>query len=77
MRMDIDTLRAKTPGCAMRIHLNNAGAALLAQPTLEAMTNHLRQEAEVAGYEAADQAQAAIYEAIKLGEDAALCIPSA
>jgi len=43
--MDIDALRAQTPGCAGRIHLNNAGAALLAQPTLDAMTAQLRREA--------------------------------
>jgi selenocysteine lyase/cysteine desulfurase len=67
MRMDIDALRAQTPGCAGRVHLNNAGAALLAQPTLEAMTSHLRREAEIGGYEAAAEAKAAIaatYEAI-------------
>jgi hypothetical protein len=51
--MDIDALRAQTPGCAGRIHLNNAGAALLAQPTLDAMTAQLRREAEIGGYEAA------------------------
>ena len=65
--MDIDGLRAQTPGCAHRIHLNNAGAALLAQPTLDAMTGHLRLEAEIGGYEAAAQAQqgiAAVYAAI-------------
>jgi selenocysteine lyase/cysteine desulfurase len=67
MRMDIDALRAQTPGCARRIHLNNAGAALLAQPTLDAMTAHLRREAEIGGYEAAAEAQdaiAATYDAI-------------
>jgi selenocysteine lyase/cysteine desulfurase len=67
MRMDIDALRAQTPGCAGRIHLNNAGAALLAQPTLDAMTAHLRWEAEIGGYEAAAGAQdaiAATYDAI-------------
>lgn len=58
--MDIDALRAQTPGCAHRIHLNNAGAALLAQPTLDAMSGHLRLEAEIGGYEAADAAQEAI-----------------
>ncbi len=58
--MDIDALRAKTPGCAHRLHLNNAGAALLAQPTLDAMTGHLRLEAEMGGYEAADAAQDAV-----------------
>jgi selenocysteine lyase/cysteine desulfurase len=67
MRMDIGALRAQTPGCARRIHLNNAGAALLAQPTLDAMTAHLRREAEIGGYEAAAAARnaiAATYEAI-------------
>ncbi|MDQ1620098.1 MAG: cysteine desulfurase / selenocysteine lyase [Actinomycetota bacterium] len=58
--MDIDALRAQTPGCAHRTHLNNAGAALLAQPTLDAMTDHLRREAEIGGYEAAAAAQDAI-----------------
>jgi selenocysteine lyase/cysteine desulfurase len=58
--MDVEALRAQTPGCAHRLHLNNAGAALLAQPTLDAMTDHLRLEAEIGGYEAAAAAQDAI-----------------
>src|SRR6266699_1451838 len=65
--LDVESLRAQTPGCLARIHLNNAGAALLAQPTLDAMTRHLRLEAEIGGYEAADAAKdpiAATYDAI-------------
>jgi selenocysteine lyase/cysteine desulfurase len=58
--VDIDALRAETPGCAHRIHLNNAGAALLAQPTLDAMSRHLRLEAEIGGYEAAAAAWDAV-----------------
>jgi selenocysteine lyase/cysteine desulfurase len=58
--MDLDALRAITPGCASRLHLNNAGAALLTRPTLDAMTGHLRLEAELGGYEAAAAAQEAI-----------------
>jgi selenocysteine lyase/cysteine desulfurase len=58
--VDIEALRAQTPGCAGRIHLNNAGAALLAQPTLDAMTAQLRREAEIGGYEAATEAQDAV-----------------
>jgi selenocysteine lyase/cysteine desulfurase len=58
--VDVEALRAATPGCAHRLHLNNAGAALLAQPTLDAMTGHLRLEAEIGGYEAAAAAQEAI-----------------
>jgi hypothetical protein len=53
MRMDIGALRAQTPGCAGRIHLNNAGAALMSQPTLDAMTGQLLREAQIGGYEAA------------------------
>lgn len=65
--MDITALRAATPGCANRVHLNNAGAALLAQPTLDAMTGHLDREALLGGYEAAEDAQediAATYDRI-------------
>jgi selenocysteine lyase/cysteine desulfurase len=58
--MDVEALRAETPGCAHRLHLNNAGAALMARPTLDAMTGHLRLEAEIGGYEAAVAAQDAI-----------------
>ena len=50
-----------------RIHLNNADVALLAQPTLDAMTAQLRREAEIGGYEAAAEARDAItatYDAI-------------
>ena len=58
--MDVEALRARTPGCGRRLHLNNAGASLLAQPTLDAMTGHLRLEAEIGGYEAAAAAEDAI-----------------
>jgi selenocysteine lyase/cysteine desulfurase len=67
MRMDIGALRAQTPGCAGRIHLNNAGAALVSQPTLDAMTGQLRREAQIGGYEAAAEARdavAAVYAAV-------------
>jgi selenocysteine lyase/cysteine desulfurase len=55
--MDLDQLRAQTPGCAHRTHLNNAGAALMSLSTLAAMTTHLQLEAEIGGYEAAAQAR--------------------
>jgi selenocysteine lyase/cysteine desulfurase len=42
------------------MHLNNAGAALLARPTLDVMTRHLRLEAEIGGYEAAAAAWDAV-----------------
>jgi selenocysteine lyase/cysteine desulfurase len=44
--------RLDTPGCAGRIHLNNAGAALMPRPVLAAIQRHLEMEAEIGGYEA-------------------------
>lgn len=55
--IDLARVRADTPGIEHRIHLNNAGAALMARPVLEAMTGYLRREAEIGGYETANEAQ--------------------
>ncbi len=54
--MNIADLRAITPGCQHRNHLNNAGAALLSAPTIAAMTHQLQLEAQIGGYEAAEAA---------------------
>jgi selenocysteine lyase/cysteine desulfurase len=58
--MDVDQLRAETPGTAHRIHLNNAGAALMSRRTITALTDHLELEASIGGYEASDRAADAI-----------------
>lgn len=58
--MDIEALRAETPGCAERTHLNNAGAGLVTRRTLRATTDHLELEARIGGYEAAAEAADAI-----------------
>ena len=46
--------RVDTPGVRHRNHLNNAGAALMPTPVIDAMHDHIRLEGEVGGYEAAD-----------------------
>jgi selenocysteine lyase/cysteine desulfurase len=55
--------RADTPGCAHRVHLNNAGAALMPQPVLDAIVGHLHREATFGGYESADAAESAVNQA--------------
>lgn len=57
---DLRRWRDETPGCARRNHLNNAGAALMPARVLDATTAHLRLEAEIGGYEAADARAAAV-----------------
>ena len=37
MTLDLDRLRAETPGVANRIHLNNAGAGLMPAPVIAAI----------------------------------------
>jgi len=67
MALDIDRIRADTPGCANVIHLNNCGAGLMPAPVLDAVTTHLHAEALGGGYEAAEAANAAVersYDAI-------------
>lgn len=43
--------RADTRGAAKRTHLNNAGAALMPSPVVDAVTGYLARETELGGYE--------------------------
>ena len=65
--MDVARLRAETPGCQERIHLNNAGAALMPAPVIRAIQDHIALEARIGGYESAaarGDAISACYEAV-------------
>jgi selenocysteine lyase/cysteine desulfurase len=65
--MDLERIRAETPGTKHVVHLNNCGAGLMPQPVLDAVKSHLDLEANIGGYEAAAQANGAIehcYDAI-------------
>ncbi|SEG71055.1 Selenocysteine lyase/Cysteine desulfurase [Thermomonospora echinospora] len=54
--MDLDRIRAQTPGCQNVVHLNNAGAALPPAVVHDTVLGHLELESRIGGYEAADAA---------------------
>jgi cysteine desulfurase / selenocysteine lyase len=56
--LDVARLRADTPGCAERVHLNNAGAGLPPAVVHATVTAHLERESRIGGYEAAAEAAA-------------------
>ncbi len=62
--------RQDTPAAmAGRIHMNNAGAALMPEPVFTMIRDHLDREMRRGGYEAADDAQVRIHESYRaLGE---------
>lgn len=54
--VDVAAARADTPGCAHVVHLNNAGASLPPRVVTDTVIAHLRREANIGGYEAAQDA---------------------
>ncbi|ALG15510.1 aminotransferase class V-fold PLP-dependent enzyme [Kibdelosporangium phytohabitans] len=51
--IDLDAIRADTPGCRDLVFLDNAGSSLPPRQVLDEVQAHLRREAEVGGYRAA------------------------
>src|SRR5260370_5586509 len=52
--------REDTPGCAKRVHLNNAGAGLMPRSVLDAVTAHLHRQAVLGGSQRSDEAETAV-----------------
>ena len=59
MVIDVERARRDTPATAELLHFNNAGAALPPAPVIDSVVAHLRREAEIGPYEAADEAATA------------------
>jgi cysteine desulfurase/selenocysteine lyase len=59
--IDLKRIRAETPGCEAVLHFNNAGASLPPQPVYQALTDHLKLESRMGGYEAQAHAQEKIH----------------
>ncbi|WP_241474697.1 aminotransferase class V-fold PLP-dependent enzyme [Nocardiopsis xinjiangensis] len=56
MGFDVAGVRAETAGVGERVHLNSAGAALMPDQVVQEVLWHVRSEARLGGYEAAEMA---------------------
>lgn len=61
--LDIEQLRAQTPGCAISTHFNHSGSSLPSNAVLAAVTEHLQRESLYGPMEAAANAAGLVDEA--------------
>jgi cysteine desulfurase / selenocysteine lyase len=60
MAFDLKQAREDTPGCSYVTHLNNAGAALMPRPVVDAVESYFTLESRIGGYEACRERSAQI-----------------
>jgi len=60
MAFDLKHTREDTPGCSYVTHLNNAGAALMPRPVVDAVESYFTLESRIGGYEACRERSAQI-----------------
>src|SRR5437867_3600857 len=53
--IDLDAVRAETPGCWSQVFLDSAGSSLPPARVIDTVVAHVRREAEVGGYIAAEE----------------------
>ncbi len=51
IKMDIEKIRKETLGCSDKLFLNSAGSSLPPKSVVEKMTDYLKQEELIGGYE--------------------------
>lgn len=75
MTLDIIRARKETPGCTKVLHFNNAGAALIPLPVIDAVNAHFQLETEIGGYEAAEVAKKTINQFYEAAAKLIHCTP--
>ncbi len=75
MPLDVVRARKETPGCTKVLHFNNAGAALIPTPVIEAVNAHFQLETEMGGYEAAEAAKKTIQQFYEAAAKLIHCTP--
>ena len=76
-QVSVDWTRAhrETPGCQTILHFNNAGAALPPACVTNTITSYVQREAEIGGYEAAEEAADQVETLYQLGARLLSCSP--
>ncbi|GLZ39397.1 aminotransferase class V [Actinokineospora sp. NBRC 105648] len=74
--IDLDRVRADTPGCLDRVFLDSAGSSLPPRPVLDEVVGHLRREAEIGGYLAAAERAEDLEDGYRVLAELLGCAPS-